>query len=127
MRSKQRAAYRKFFSLAPTPTSTPLSRPDKNLTKSLEQKISYTDIQKYTDICFQSTSRMQFLGLKKWCSGNVFSGNKQKTLAGKIVKWETLLAVLREHIIFHVKWVEVRKMSEDFWAKLYCEMSDLFR
>ena len=35
--------------------------------------------------------------------------------------------VLREHIIFNVKWVEVRKMSEIFWAKLYCKMCDLFR
>ena len=37
------------------------------------------------------------------------------------------LAVLWEHIIFNVKWVEVHKMGEVFWAKLYCKMSDLFR
>ena len=45
-------------------------------------------------------------------------------LAGKFVKWEKFLTVLREHIIFSVK--EVRKMSEVFWLKLYCEMSDIF-
>ena len=28
-------------------------------------KFSYGDIQKYTDICSQSASRMQFLGIKK--------------------------------------------------------------
>ena len=37
----------------------------QNLTTSLEQKFSYGDTQKYTDICFQSVSRMQFLGVKK--------------------------------------------------------------
>ena len=45
---------------------------------------------------------------------------------GKFVKSERVLAVLQEHIIFDVKWDEVRKMSEDFWAKLYCKISDLF-
>ena len=44
----------------------------------------------------------------------------------KFVRSEKLLAVLREHIIFYVKLVEVRKMSEVFWAKLYCRISDLF-
>ena len=33
----------------------------------------------------------------------------------------------QEHIIFNVKWVEVHKMSEVFWTKLYCKMSNLFR
>ena len=37
-----------------------------NLTTSLGQKFSYKDIQKSTDVCFQSASRMQFLGVKKW-------------------------------------------------------------
>ena len=47
-------------------------------------------------------------------------------IAEKFVNSERLLAVLQEHIIFNVKWVEVRKMSEVFWAKLYCKMSDPF-
>ena len=38
--------------------------------------------------------------------------------AEKFVKWERFLAVLHEHIIFNVKWVEARKMSEVFWARL---------
>ena len=55
---------------------------------------------------------MQFLGVKKWCS---------KHACWKFVKSERLLVVLREHIIFHVKWFDVRKISEVFWAKLYCK------
>ena len=48
------------------------------LSTSLEQNFSEGIIQKYSDICFQSTSRMQFLGVKKCCSANVFSDTKQK-------------------------------------------------
>ena len=47
--------------------------------------------------------------------------------AGKFVKSERFLSVLRQHIIFNVKRVEVHKMSEVFLAKLYCKMRDLFR
>ena len=81
----------------------------------------FRHIQRYTDISLQSASRMQFLGIKKWCSANVFSDIKQRKFAGKLVKWEEYLALLREHIIFSVKWVEVRKVSEGFWAKLHCK------
>ena len=42
-------------------------------------------------------------------------------------KSERFLTVLREHIIFNVKWVDIRKTSEVFWSKLYCKMSDIFR
>ena len=38
-------------------------------------------------------------------------------------KWETFLAVLRKHVIFNVKWTEVCKMREDFWAKLYFKLT----
>ena len=34
--------------------------------------------------------------------------------------------MLRERIILNVKWAEVGKTSEVFWAKLYCKMCDLF-
>ena len=36
------------------------------------------------------------------------------------------LAVFRKYIFHNVEWFEVRKMSEVFWVKLYCKMSDLF-
>ena len=42
----------------------------------IQQKIKlplpYGDIQKYTDIWCQSASRMQLLGVKKWCTANIF-------------------------------------------------------
>ena len=78
-RPKQRVALRKLFSLAPPDTTlSPPIGTKKNLTMSLEQKFFDGDIKKYTDICFQSASRMQFLGVKKWCSAKKFSGTKQK-------------------------------------------------
>ena len=57
----------------------------------------------------------------------IFRTPNRNMFAEKFVKSEKFLAVLWEHIIFNVKWVEVHKMSEVFWAKLYCKMSDLFR
>ena len=45
----------------------------------------------------------------------------------KFVNWERFLAVFWEHIIFNVKWVEVRKESAVFWTNLYCKISDLYR
>ena len=44
----------------------------------------------------------------------------------KRVKLERLLAILREHVTYNVKWVEVHKVHEAFWAKLYCKTRDLF-
>ena len=43
-------------------------------------------IQKYTDICIQSASRIQVLGVKKWCSANIFYDTKQKYVCWKICK-----------------------------------------
>ena len=57
----------------------------------------------------------------------MFSLTRSRNMsAGKSLKLERFLAVLREHIICNVKWVEVRKMSNVFWAKLYCKISGLF-
>ena len=50
----------------------------------------------------------------------------RNNFAGKFAKSERFLAVLREHIIFNVKWVKVQKISEVFWGNLYRKMSDLF-
>ena len=46
--------------------------------------------------------------------------------AGKLVKWLRFLTVLREYIFYNGEWVEVRKISKGFWAKLYCKMIDIF-
>ena len=78
-RVKQRAAFRKLFSLSPT-------HPPNQIKSyySLEQKFYYGDIQKYIDTYFQGGSRMQFLGVKKWCSVNVLSETKQNNVGWKI-------------------------------------------
>ena len=60
-----------------------------------------------------------------WASRNIavqiFSLTPSRNMsAGKSLKSERFLAVLREHIIFNVKWVEIRKMSNVFRAKLCC-------
>ena len=66
-------------------------------------KIFLRRYTEHTDIFFQSASRMQFFGVKKWCSSYVFSDTKQKNVPGKFVKSERFLTVFREHIIFNVK------------------------
>ena len=81
---KQRVTFRKLFSL-------PLTQPHQIKCYYVFRKKNsyiyiYRYIQKYTDICFQSISKMEFLGLKKWCSANVFSDNKQKHVSWKIFK-----------------------------------------
>ena len=50
------------------------------------RKKIYGDIQKYTDIWFQSASKMQFFGVKKWRIPNVFSDTKQKHVYWKFCK-----------------------------------------
>ena len=91
-RSKQRPTLRKLFSLSPSPIPhLPPPYPThthqiKPYLLRLEQKFYYGDIKKYTDICFQSASKMQFLGVKKWYSANIFSGTKQKHVCWKICK-----------------------------------------
>ena len=44
----------------------------------------------------------------------------------KIYEVKKVFALLWKHIIFNVKWDEFRKISEVFWAKLYCKMCDFF-
>ena len=78
MRPIQRAALSKSFSL---PTlyhikSYYISR----------AKVSHGDVQKYTDICFQSASRKQFLRVQIWCRANVFSDTKQKHVCCKLCR-----------------------------------------
>ena len=50
------------------------------------QKFHYVDIQKYTDICFQRVSSMQFLSVRKWCIAIFLSDTKQKK-----VYWKTCI------------------------------------
>ena len=65
---------------------------------------SYGDIQKQTDICFQSASRMQFRASR---NGGVqmFFLTPNKHVYWKIFsKFRKVLAVLQDHIIFNVSW-----------------------
>ena len=72
------------------------------------------------DICFQSASRMQFWPSRNGGGQMLFLTPGRNMFAGKLlVNSERFLAVLQEHIILNVKLVEVYKISEVFWAKLY--------
>ena len=57
----------------------------------------------------------------------MFFSDTNQMFGGKFVQWERFLAVLREHVVFNVEWVEFYKMSKVFWVKLYCKLSDIFR
>ena len=120
-RSKQRAALRKLFSL-PHPTPHQIKPYYVFGIKIFLRR--YIEIYRHLlSICFKNA----VLGRQEMVLNKYFSDTKQKHVCWKFVKSENFLAALREHIIFNVKWVEVRKMSEIFWAKLYCKMCDLFR
>ena len=83
----------------------------------------YRNIQAFAFKVFQECS--------SWLSRNgavqmFFLTPNRNIFTAKFVKSERFLTVLWEHITFDVKWVEVHKMSEVFWVKLYCKISDLF-
>ena len=86
----------------------------------------YTEIYRHLHSkCFKNSG----LGRQEMVQCKCFFWHKTEICLLKNLQsetWQRLLAVLHEHIIFNVKWIEARKMSEVFWAKLYCEMSDLF-
>ena len=102
------------------------STPHTNLATSLKQNFLREicrNIQTFAFKVLQESS--------SWASGNgavqmFFLTPNRNMFAGKFVNWESFLAVFWEHIIFNFKRVEIRKMSEVFWVKLYCKMSDLF-
>ena len=108
-------------------TPSPPTPSDKILlrlwNKNFLRKI-YINIQTFAFKVLQECS--------SWVSGRdavqmFFLITNRKVFAGKFVKCEKFLVVYWQIIIFNVKWVEVRKMSEGFWAKLYFKMSGLFR
>ena len=84
----------------------------------------YRKIQTFAFKVFRESS--------SWPSGNdavqmFFLTPNRNMSAGKFVNWESFLAVFWEHIIFNFKRVDIRKISEVFWAKTHCNMGDLFR
>ena len=115
-RPKPRVALKKLFRLhhpAPTP-------PDENLL-SLWNKIFLKEI--YRNI--QTFAFKVLLECSSWACRNGAVWHHQM-FAGKFLKWKMFLAVLREHILFNVELVEVGKMIDVFWVKLYCKISDNF-
>ena len=110
---KVRAAWRKLFSPSPRQKL-------KDKAKSLEQVFSNRSLQKYTDIWFSSASK---------CFSNAVLTRLEKVQC-KCFFWHQpeicFSAMLQEYICYNVEWVEVLKISQVFWAKLYCKMSYLF-
>ena len=105
------------------PLHHPSSQPDKIFYVSGTKVFLRRYKEKYKHLLSKGFKNT-VLGRQEMMQCKCFSNTKQKNAGWKI--WEKFLAVLREHIIFNVKWVEVQKMSEVFWAKLYCKMSQLF-
>ena len=83
-RCKQQAALKKLFSLSP-------SHPRPTTTKG--------DTWNYTDICFQSASRIQFLGVTK--QSKYFSGTKQKHVCREICKVRKIFGCVVVAYYFH--------------------------
>ena len=110
-RPKQRCALRKLFSL-PHPTSHQITPYYLNFLKELCRQLLSN--------CFKNA----VLRRQEMAQCKYFFWHQTETC--KFIKSERVLAALREHIIFNVKWVEVHKVNEVFWAKLYCKMFDLF-
>ena len=90
--------------------------------------------QKFLREIYRNVLPFAFEGLQEsssWMSGNglvqmFFLTPNRNMFAGKFVDWECFSALFWRHIIFNFKTVEICKMSEVFWAKLYYKMSDLF-
>ena len=97
----------------PTPPSSPHNR--YNLTTSLKQKFSYGIFRNIHIFAFKMLQESS-----SWASRNgavqiFFLTLKRNMFTGKfVVKSEKFLAVLREHTIFNVKWVEAHQMSKVF-------------
>ena len=110
---KVRAAWRKLFSPSPRQKL-------KDKAESLEQVFSNRSLQEYTDIWFSSASK---------CFSNAVLRRLEKVQC-KCFFWHQpeicFSAMLQEYICYNVEWVEVLKISQVFWAKLYCKMSYLF-
>ena len=83
-------------------------------TKIFEQR--FTGIYKYllSKCSASGNAHLQFLGVL-----DVFSDTNQKYVFACCCVWQ-------ECIFYNVELFEVYKMSEVFWAKTYCKMTDIF-
>ena len=97
---KQQSAWRKLFS--PPPNKSFLCLWDKNFRSKI-----YRNIQIFAFQVLQEYN--------SWTSRN--GAAQIFFLTPTTIMF---LPVSREYVFYNVEWVEVRKMSEAFWAKLYC-------
>ena len=120
-RSKKQAALSKLLSLHPPliPQAKILLRLWKNIF-----------LRRYTEIYRHLLSKWlknAALGCQEMVKCKFFFPDTHRnSFAGKFVKWERFLIMFREHFIINIKWLEVQKISEVFWVKPYCKMTDLF-
>ena len=119
MRPKQWTALKKLFSLPPTPD------PQDKILRCLWDKHFLTKICRNIQIFFfKELQERSSLGCQEMAECKCFFLTHQRNMfAGNFVKWEGFLVVFQEHLIFNVKWIELHKMSEVFWAKLYCKVT----
>ena len=118
-RCKQQANLRKLFRLPP-----PLFHVFGTKIFLIRYTEIYRNIQKFA---FKVLHECSFW-VSKNCAVKMFFLAPNRNMFAEIfvVKSERFLAVLRDHIIFNFKWVEIRKISDVFWAKLYCKISVLY-
>ena len=124
-RPKQRTVLIKLFSLPLTH-----SPPDKLLLR-LWNKYFLTEI--YRNI--QAFALKVLQECSSWAARNgpveMFCYNTRNMFSETFVKSEKVFGCVAGAYYFHYQvevWIiEVCKMSEIFWAKLYCKLSDLFR
>ena len=120
MRPKQRPVLRKLFSLVSIhspPDKILLYLWNKNFLTQIYRNIYGHLLSK----CFKNAviERPETVPCKCF-----FGHQTAKSL--QFVKSERFLIVLPEHFMFNIKWVEVCKISEIFWAKMYCKTSHHF-
>ena len=111
MRSKQRATWKKLFSLPQSPTHPPSDKIFLRLWNKNFLTEIYRNIQTFA---FKVLQEYSSLASRNDAAQMIFLTPNRNMFAGIFVKSERFLTMLREHIIFNVKWVEVRKMSEVF-------------
>ena len=120
-RPKQRATLRKLSSLPPHHIPYQIKYYYVSETKIFFRR--YLEIYRHLlSKCFKNA----VLERQEMVHAIFFLTPNKNMIALKFVKSEIFLNVLREHIIFNIKWVEVHKISDAVWAKLYCKMCDLF-
>ena len=120
MRFKQRPVLRKLFSLLS------IHSPSDKILLYLWNKNVITRI--YWNIYGHFLSKYfknAVIGRPETVPCKCFFGHQAATSL-QFAKSERFLIVLPEHIMFNIKWVEICKMSEVFWAKIYCKTSHHF-